>query len=450
MGRLVLLEIRQLARERFAWLVLLLLLLSAGLAIANGRAVMAAQIEGRALAARGDPAARDRVAGALEPGADPAMAVLVPYWIRTKAVSPPPPLADFTAGRAPYEPQATSITLRARPDTLFERTAVDNPEAMARGSLDLGFVAVALVPLALIALGYGLFAADRESGAARLLLVQGGTPTRLLLARSLPRLALVLAPIGLAAAVLLATGPALPDRAPAAAAWLAIAVLLALFWWAAILFVNAFRVTAETAALALVSLWALLTLVLPAVIAAVAQLAYPPPSRFDQIATARAAEVAATTAYENDHPELAASGFAGRLASVRKSLEVGRAVDRAVAPISARFDAQLHGQQRIVRALAWLSPPMAAADAMTAVAGTDVARALGFRAAAGEHLATLKHRLGAVIDRGTVITAAEYRALPGFAWQPAPARPAGTIALLLATSLALGGTALARLRRAAV
>jgi ABC-2 type transport system permease protein len=450
MLRLVLLETRQLARERFTWVLLLFLVIACALAVVNGRALMTAQIEGRAAAADGDTSRLERIRTNLQPDADRAMAVLIPYWIRQEVVSPPPPLADFSAGRAPYEPHATIVTLRSREDTLFERTAVDNPEATARGALDLGFVVVVLAPLALIALGYGLFSADRESGAAQLLLAQGGTPTRVLLARSVPRLLLVLTPLALSAAALLATGPAIEARASAAGWWLLIALSLALFWWAVILSVNALKIGAETAALALVSVWALLTLVLPAVVTAAAQLAYPPPSRFEQIAAARAAEVASTTAYENDHPDLASEGFEGRLASIRKSLSVGRTVERAIDPIARRFDAQLAGQQRVFRALAWASPPMIAADAMTAAAGTDVGRSLAFRRAAVGYLDQIKAALGGFIDRGAVMTRSEYQALPAFAWQPEPAQPVGRLAALALITLAIGAVALHRFRRVSV
>ena len=450
MLRLIALEARLLARERFAWVLLLFLALSCALAVANGRVLMDQQLDGRAIAAQGDAKARERVEGAFAPDFDRALAIVVPYWVRTQAVSPAPPLADFSAGRAAIEPHATTVTLRSRVDTLFERTAVDNPEAAARGSLDLGFVAVVLMPLALIGLGYGLFAADRESGAARLLLAQGGTPTRVLLARSVPRLLLVLGPLAMAAVVLLATGPQIDERGTAAGWWLLVAVALAAFWWAVILFVNALRIGAETAALTLVSVWAMLTLVLPAAVTATAQLAYPPPSRFAQIATARAAEMSSTTAYENDHPDLASESFAGRLASVRKSLSIARTVDRAVAPIARRFDAQLAGQQGIVRALAWLSPPMIAADAMTATAGTDVGRSLAFRRAAVDYMGQTKAALGGFIDRGAIMTRPEYAALPAFDWRPEPVRPVAQLLALFALALLVGAVALHRFRRVSV
>lgn len=448
MRRLVRLEFLLLARERFAWVLLGFLALACALAVVNGRALMAQQLEGRAIAAGGDASSRERAEGALTAGTSPATAVMIPFWIRATAIGPPPPLADFSAGRAPFEPHATAVSLRSRQDTLFGRTAVDNPEALARGSLDLGFIAVVLVPLALIILGYGLFSADRDSGAARLLLAQGGSPVRVLAARSVPRLLFALTPLAVSAALLLVTGPELDGRWAAAGWWLLIAIVLAGFWWAVVLLVNSMRIGAETAALTLVSTWALFTLILPAAITATAQLAYPPPSRFEQIATARAAEVASTTAYENHHADLASQDFEGRLASIRKTLSIGRAVESATAPIAQRFDEQLAAQQGIARMLAWISPPLVAADAMTITAGTDVGRLLGFRRMAAAYLSEKKAALGGFVDRGEVMTRSDYDALPTFDWQPQPAPPIWRLVALALLAFAIGAIAVIRLRRA--
>ena len=115
-----------------------------------------------------------------------------------------PPLADVAAGRAATEPAAASISLRSRADNLFRRPSLENAERLMRGSLDLSFVAVVVAPLLLIALGHGLFSADRDSGAARLVLAQAGGLGPLLLARSVPRLSLVILPILLALLLLAA------------------------------------------------------------------------------------------------------------------------------------------------------------------------------------------------------------------------------------------------------
>jgi len=449
MGPLILLETHRLLRERAALVLLVLLLLCCALALVNGRSLMQQQIDGRAIAAAQAEANRDRISIQLAMGAAPADAVLFPFRVTETVLAPVPLLVDFSAGRASFENYSATVNLRSRADNLFHRTQLNNPELSARGSFDLGFVAVVIVPLLLVGLGYGLFTADRDSGAARLVLAQGGSLLRLMLARSLPRLALVILPLALTVLLLLALGPALPGRTAAALLWLLIAMLLLMFWWSVILLANSLRITAETSALALVGLWALLTLVLPPLIAATAQLSHPPPSRFEQIALGRAAEVASTTEYENDHPELAEDGFGQRLASVRKTVEIGRGVDGALAPLSARFDQQLRGQQQLERRLAWASPPLVAGDAMIAVAGTGGEQWAGFRQASQVYVETLKAALADFIDRGAIMEEEDLAALPRFDWAPSPTRPLSAMALLLllaATAMTLATQRLRHLR----
>lgn len=447
MLRLIAIETRQLLRERVALLLLVILIAACAVAVVSGRVTMQSQIDGRAASAIEDSRADESFRKRLTEPLPPEEAILSPYRLRMGVLAPVPPLVDFSAGRATFENYSTQVTMRARPDTLFKRTNTENPELLARGSFDLGFVAVVLAPLLLIGLGYGLFASDRDSGTARLILAQAGSPVRMLAARSVPRFLLVASPIAGAAVILLATGPELAGRGAAAWQWLGIAALLLAFWWAVILFVNSLKLTAETAALALVSVWALFTLVLPSAISAIAQSAHPPPSRFEQIATARAAEVASTTAYESDHPDAVADDAAGRLASIRKTWEIAQKVDAAVAPVNARFDSQLGAQQGLVRDLGWLSPPLIAGEALTARAGTDTATWLGFREATRTYLEAFRKAGGRHVEDGTIIDATAYAAIPRFAWQPASPSGLGAMAVLALLSLGISGLALSRFAR---
>lgn len=323
-------ETRLLLRSRLALLVLALLIAVVALAVANGRALLAEQITARAAATAEIVEANAKLQEQLAKGLPPEEAVLLPLRVRTPVIAPLPPLVDASAGRASFEPNSATAGLRARADTMFRRTSLENPERLARGQLDLGFVAVVIAPLMLIALGAGLFTADRDSGAARLVLAQAGSVGALLVARSLPRLALVALPILVGLLILLLTGPDIPGRAAAALFWALIAMLSLAAWWAAVLLVNSLRITAETAALGLVGLWALLTLVMPALIAANAQLIHPAPSRFAEIAAARSAEINASTAWETDHPDLASGEVASRRASVARGAGINARVEAAV------------------------------------------------------------------------------------------------------------------------
>ena len=436
MRALLAFESRQLLASRMAQLCLAVLALMLAIAMANGRALLDGQIATRAAAAAEANEARTKLAEQVAKELPPAEAVLLPVRVREGLVSAVPPLADVAAGRAATEPAAASISLRSRADNLFRRPSLENAERLMRGSLDLSFVAVVVAPLLLIALGHGLFSADRDSGAARLVLAQAGGLGPRLLARSVPRLSLVILPILLALLLLLLTGPDLPGRSAAAVSWAGIAMALLAAWWGAILWVNSRDVGADTAALALVSAWALFTLVLPVLVAASVQWQHPAPSRLAEVAAVRAAEIAASTEWENDHPEVAASEAAERRASVARAAGISARVEAAVAPVSARFAKALTAQQQASSALAWAVPPLLASRAMADTGGTGLAGALAFRVEAVAHLARFKTALGAIIASDGVVTPERLATMPQFR-PPMPTRSAIPATLWLAALAAL-------------
>ena len=159
MLKLLLLEARLLIRERIALVLLALALVGCALAFINGRSLINQQIEGRTISAAEDKKTVDDFSKKLWENEPAEERVLSPYQIRFGILAPIPTLVDFSAGRAAFENYSTQVTLRARADTLFKRTQLDNPEMLMRGSFDLCFVAIVLAPLLLIGLGYGLFVA---------------------------------------------------------------------------------------------------------------------------------------------------------------------------------------------------------------------------------------------------------------------------------------------------
>jgi ABC-2 type transport system permease protein len=225
--------------------------------------------------------------------------------------------------------------------------------------------------------------------------------------------------------------------------WALIMLLYLGLWWAIILLVNSVRITAETAALALVSAWALLVLVLPALITAAAQILYPPPSRYEQIGASRAAEIAATKAWDNDHKQAPDGDVAGALADLGRSLAINASIEAAVSPVSRQFDAQLLQQQRLIGALSFLSPARVAADAMAASAGTGSDAAIAFRQSISAYLAALKQPIATMAAEGQALTLASYGSLPRYT-PPAPSPVPLPALLYLAAGLLLVAVLAAR------
>lgn len=445
MWRLLPLETRRLFRERIGWVVLLVMTLACTIAVIQGRAAMAQLEQGRAAAIAAQADTEQTILKQIA-AATSETASILPRRVSLPILAPLPPLADFSAGRSGFEDYSTAARMGLREDGLFKRTRLDNPELLARGHVDLGFIAVVVMPLLLIALGYGVFAADRDSGIAKITLTQSRSPLPLLIARSAPRLVLVLLPLAVAAFLLLLTGPLIEGRSEAAAIWFVLTGLLALFWWSVILLANSFRITAESAALTLVSVWAAFTLILPPLIAAAAQAANPAPSRFEQIATSRAAEILATSDFENDHPELT-DAAAERRRQAQRAILIDRDIEAAVAPITLGFEEQRTEQRALANMLAFLSPALVAGDAKAAIAGTDGATWLDFRRAAGAYLKNAKEALGTLLIEERPMTSEAYRDLPRFEWTPPRHKPFAAIIYLLSFTVLIGGFAVWRFRQ---
>lgn len=448
MIRLALFDARQLMRERLALGILVAGLLACAVAVITGHgwtARMAAERESVASEAEAYRSV-EREAWAAASEGDPAAAVVIPGRLATTLILPEPRLADFSVGRSAIEPTAASIRMATRPDALFTRYQVENPERLMRGTLDLGFVVVVIAPLLLIGLGFGVFASDRDSGAARLWLAQAGSPLRLIATRSLIRLAIVAAPILLAALVLWLLGP--PERGGAVLAWVGIALLGLLFWWAVILLVNSFNIAAETAALVLVGLWTLLVFVAPGAIGSLAALLNPPPSRFEAIAAARASEISASRSWDDDHPELSAATLEGRRASVERGVTVRAAIAESTADLAAETERQFGAQRALTQGLSLLAPPLLVAEGLTAAARTDAASQSANRQAAVRYLSSLGGALTDAALGRTAIDAASFDALPRFTAPPPARSPVWPIVWTGLLTLALAALALVRLRRA--
>lgn len=422
MLRLLRHDLRLLLRDRLALLVLVIGLAVTALAVANGARwidyleTSRADFLTRTEAAQAEY--RAKFAGPEWTDVDSADA---PYTTKRSFAFPVPVLADFTIGRSDIEPRMAEVRMGYRADTLFRNYQIDNPERLQRGRIDLSFVAIVVAPLLLIALGYGMLASDRDSGTLRLIAAQAGGVGRLVAARSINRLALVIGPLGLGAAALLLTGPADPARMAAALLWLGAALAGIAFWWAVILLVNALRVSAETSAFLLIAAWILLVFAAPPLINSAAQALNPPPSRMAQIVESRRAEQQATETYKNDHSTDGLAELQRVKDVIAQYQRISTAHDRAIRPLNDAFERQLAAQQRTVRQAQWLSPPMTVSNTLAAIAGTDATTYAGLRTASFAYLSDYQAALTRGIADNRLFTLADHDALPRFQPPPAPA-----------------------------
>ncbi len=448
------LEFRLLARERAARVLLVLFAVALGYGLWNGGRVAGRHREvansiAQEAATFGAQVREYLGRQALDPKAVAGRG--------TVAVLPPAPLALLATGQSDLTPGHESVLLWKIAAPADARSELENPSHLLAGRFDLAFVLVWLFPLFLLALGYDLMAGDRESGTLRLTLAQGVAPWRWIARRALARTLPLLALAGLA--VLLAGffgGPgALGLRL-----LLALAVVLAygLFWVALAVGINAVARSAAGAASALGATWVALVLVVPTLLNVAVETLYPTPSRPELIAAGRRASGEAEkrggellNSFYRDHPELAPPGQQADFAALQ--LTVQSEVGNAVEPVRQKFAEQLAHQQTAVGRWRFLSPAIAAHEALTDLAGTGYWRHRAFREQVNTFKKTVADFYTPKIHLRQTLTLADYERLPRFTFREEPAgdwlgRVGAGLAGMLALTAVLGAWTWRRLRPA--
>lgn len=450
-------EYRRVVRDRAMLLMLVLFALVAGYATVAGASWAAARADaiGHALADADDTMAkrRETFVEMVSRGENPNFGLIYATALPFSAALPNAPLAALSAGQAEAYPAAASISPFADPYAIFDahRTGLENPVVLAAGRFDLAFVIIFLLPLLLIAATYDMWARDVDEGTARLQLAQPIRPASLIATRALVRGGL---PLMLAAAIVLALLVAAGARdGGALAAVGAVVLAYGAFWIALTATINLFARTSTVAALGAGGAWLALVILLPAALAAAADIVAPPPSvaRYTNAIRATGLEVRAAHA---DAARAAASAKSERAypPSLWHSRREIQQRDARLAPLH-RAHAEAWAQRQFVGdALRLGSPAVLAQDALDRIAGTDAARALSFQAQARRFAATVRQLAFDWMDQDRLMTLSDYDGgLPRFPfaeprWQRAVAIDLFAIVVFMCLAFA---AAAVRLRRGA-
>ncbi|MDP5277451.1 DUF3526 domain-containing protein [Sphingomonas sp. DG1-23] len=322
---------------------------------------------------------------------------------------PNAPLAAASAGQAEGYPAAASIAPFLDPWTIFDphMAGLESPSVLAAGRFDLAFVIVVLLPLLLIAATYDFWSRDVENGSARFQLAQPVSPASLILVRVALRGGTLLLGSTLIACLALAIAGArnLGDLAGFAA----IVLAYGLFWVALATLVNLFVRASTTAALAAGTAWLAIVVLLPGVMAAAADLAAPRPSALSYTNAVRAAglEVRADHAAAARAAATAEPGnnYPASLWHSRAEIQVR---DARLGPIHRMHAEGADRHRRLAERLRFLSPAVIAQDALDRLAGTDAARALAFQQQARAFAARARRLAFDWMDRGRLMTLADY------------------------------------------
>jgi ABC-2 type transport system permease protein len=444
-------EWRQLWRDRWIIAVLGLFLLLTAYAVFNGTEKVATRTGAIAKAkeelARAEAKQKsdiDSVAAGLkvvkETWRDPRLLSMVGSRLPRVAAMEAEPFAFVATG------QSDLFTHYTRPVLYGEASALgfselSNPVQLLFGSFDLAFVCIYLLPLLVLAFSYNILSAERESGTLRLTLAQPISVLRWLLAKLAVRF-LILTAIVVFSVVLsfLAFGFPVHEHVGQMLLLFGFVLPYMLFWFLVALLVNLLGQSSGSNAVALVSIWIALVLIVPAVISQMANTLYPVPSRIHLLHQYRLAEAAAEKNanqilkdYYRAHPELAPKDST-QTNQYQFWLEYFASLDvvkAAVQPVLDRHDRALRAQQQWVEQLRFASPSILLQTSLNQLAGTAPANYTAFREQVIRFADDWRGYFMPRMFANERMQPADFDQLPAFTYEPPQVRTFATDALVL-------------------
>jgi len=263
------LEINHFLRSKGAMGGLALLLLVGCLSLLIGRQFVAKQQQAQAEIARFQ---REHIERNVRYHQD-EMGLLL-YYLRFTLVNPNQPLNALSIGQRDVQNSIQSVTIRGLENQKYD-TDLHNPMNLLMGNLDFSFVVIFLFPLLIIALTYNLLSEEKEEGTLRLVATQAQSTLYFLLRKMSIRILAVFTVLLLLLGIAFVALKLPLDNA--SLAFVAVAGLYLLFWFAISTWVISWQRNSGLNAVALLSFWVLLTLVFPAALNAYLINRYPVP-----------------------------------------------------------------------------------------------------------------------------------------------------------------------------
>lgn len=286
---------------------------------------------------------------------------------------PPPELLVLSQGVADLW---SNTRLLSADVPVFDRENLDydDPEERLHGPLDATFLAVVVLPLAIILLGYSYRAGEVDAGRWPQLLSLI-TPARFAARRLAVRWLLLLAPV---TSLLALFGTLAGGGGSTVALWLASLWLSLLPWFGLTLWIGSFRKSAAWCLLVLASLWLLSVALLPGLLREAHKLRYPLDSPLKAILAVRAVQAEfsekkdqAVKDFYVDHPEVETESVLPRAERNRLRFSTYLAASLAAKPILDSRESALVNRSQDLRWAQFLSPSLVAWNLLTEQAGTS-------------------------------------------------------------------------------
>lgn len=309
------------------------------------------------------------------------------YHNKFSLANAPNAWAAFANGQRDINPYLISVTMLGLEGQIYD-TDINNPVSLLLGNMDLSFVFIFLFPLVIIAFSYNLLSEQKESGVWSLLSAQTNQSFRVIWQKFLVRVAVIFS-----VALLLLFVAILYLHLPVDFIFFSITTLIIFylaFWFAVSFFIISLAKSSNFNASALVAVWVLVCIVIPASLNLFLTRKYPIPEALQNVINQRegyhekwdmAKEVTMKPFFEH-YPELKQYPFPQEKTFswfwYYAMQQMGD--DQAMASRHA-IENKLAARQRFTNALAFFFPTIQSQLGINNMAGSDLNTHLDFQQA---------------------------------------------------------------------
>jgi ABC-2 type transport system permease protein len=206
------------------------------------------------------------------------------YHNKFSLANAPNAWAAFANGQRDINPYLISVTMLGLEGQIYD-TDINNPVSLLLGNMDLSFVFIFLFPLVIIAFSYNLLSEQKESGVWSLLSAQTNQSFQVIWQKFLVRVAVIFA-----VALLLLFVAILYLHLPVDFIFFSITALIMFylaFWFAVSFFIISLAKSSNFNASALVAVWVLICIVIPASLNLFLTRKYPIPEALQNVINQR-------------------------------------------------------------------------------------------------------------------------------------------------------------------
>jgi len=188
---------------------------------------------------------------------------LLLYYLRFTLAKKPENISAISIGQSDVNPLLQAVTIRGLEAQKYD-TDFENPSLLMSGNLDLGFVIIYLFPLVLIAMTFNLYSEEKELGTWRILAAQTSGKASFLLKKMAVRILFVFGVL----IVLMFLASVILQISMNANFWAIFlqSILYLMFWSALCLWMVSLLKSSSFNALVLISIWVVLTILIPALV----------------------------------------------------------------------------------------------------------------------------------------------------------------------------------------